>query len=1085
VANLTNPLPVAAAILALIGAPSLLAQRRGPALPPRPPERYQAALTRLNAMTATNITSWRAHAADIPHGEDPTLDDSQWTAITLAGGGRGNGGGGGGGAQAPGNGHTWYRTVIEIPPTVGGKDIRGARVRLMVRLSNDARIFFNGALAAQGDGRTLDPILITDKAAPGQKVLVAVNTPYHAESGRLTGAQLMVDYPGQPDPGVLRTDIQSAEEVINGFPNGKDDHERQLDAAVKAIDFAALDRGDQAAFTHSLEAATRGLDPLRDWMRQYTVKIVGNAHIDMAWLWPWTETVEVVRDTFGTALQLMREYPDFTYAQSSVQDYAWLRDKYPAEFQQIQQRVKEGRWELVGGMWVEPDLNMPDGESLVRQLLVGTRFFQKEFGKSTDVGWNPDTFGYNWQLPQIYKRSGFDSFVTQKMSWNETNLFPYKLFWWQAPDGSKVLTYFPHGYGSGINPVALSQDVADYVPADHFPEIMHLYGVGDHGGGPTRQMLDEAVRLEQPSAIFPKLEFGTARGFFDDMEKKINSGDLKPPTWADELYLEYHRGCYTTQSETKKQIRRNEEQLQNAEKFASLDYLDTHAYPNGRFEDIWKKVLFDMFHDIMPGSGIAVNYVDALENLNNANLESGKILNGALGDLASRVDTQGAGEAIVVFNPLSWERTGPVTVEVHTPPAGQQLQVRDSAGQSLLAQVIASDPATERTTLEVMVKSVPPVGYETIHVVSAAAPRAAATSLKINGTDIENEFFRVKIDQQTGCVTSLVNKADNKESVAPGGCGNLLQTFVDRPPQQDAWEIKFDEQSWDLKQPEEVKLVENGPERAVVRIKNKFQNSTFSRDVVIRVGSPRIDVDTTVDWHENHILLKVGFPVNAQSDNATFEIPYGTIQRPTTRNNSLEKAKFEVPALRWGDISNASQGFSLLNASKYGYDAKGNVIRISLLRSPNMPAPDNHVADQGLHQMTYALYAHSGDWRAGNTMRQGYELNYPLIALIAQPHAGALPAKHAFARIEPGNVILTVMKKAEDEDGLIFRFYEFEGKPAQVKLELPQKAVSAVETNLMEKHQGAVKLAADARSLSLQTGPYEIRTVEVSFAPGK
>jgi len=251
-------------------------------------------------------------------------------------------------------------------------------------------------------------------------------------------------------------------------------------------------------------------------------------------------------------------------------------------------------------------------------------------------------------------------------------------------------------------------------------------------------------------------------------------------------------------------------------------------------------------------------------------------------------------------------------------------------------------------------------------------------------------------------------------------------------------------------------------------------------------------VDTQVDWHENHILLKVGFPVNAQSDKATFEIPYGTIERPTTRNNSLEKAKFEVPALRWGDISNSTQGFSLLNASKYGYDAKDNVIRISLLRSPNMPAPDNRVADQGRHEMTYALYAHSGDWRAGNTMRQGYELNYPLIAMTAQPHSGALPARHAFARIEPGNVILTVMKKAEDDDGLIFRFYEFEGKPAQVKLDLPQKAASAVETNLMEKQPpfnnasaGTVKLAADGRSLSLAAGPYEIRTVEVSFAPGK
>jgi alpha-mannosidase len=1054
--------------------------RARPPQPIRPPERYATVLTRLAAMTSTSVTAWRAHAADgVPHGEDPALADSQWTAITLTGGR------GAAAAPAPGNGHAWYRATIEIPATVGGRDIRGSRVRLAVRLSNDGRIFFNGALVAQGENRTLDPILLAEHAVPGEKIHVAIRTPYHAENGRLTGAQLLIDNPGQPDPGDLRGDIIAAEETAAAFPNGKDDHERQLDAAVKAIDFAALDRNDQPAFARSLGAASHTLQPLRDWMQQFTVKAVGNSHIDMAWLWPWTETVEVVRDTFTTALELMREYPGFTYAQSSVQDYAWLRDKYPALFEQIRKRVEEGRWELVGGMWIEPDLNMPDGESLVRQLLTGTRFFEKEFNKSTNIGWNPDSFGYNWQLPQIYKRSGFDSFVTQKMSWNETNLFPYKLFWWQAPDGSKVLTYFPHGYSGGISQTQLAQDVADYVPEDHFPEVMHLYGVGDHGGGPTRQMLDEAVRLKEPSAVFPKLEFGTARGFFDDMERKISSGDLKPPTWDSELYLEYHRGCYTTQSETKKQIRRNEEQLQNAEKFAAVDYLRTGSYPNARFEDIWKRVLFDMFHDIMPGSGIGINYVDAVNNLNDARRDSAAILDGALGDIASRADTLGAGIPVVVYNPLSWERTGAIAIDLHAPPSGQRYEARDSAGQPLLSQIAAQRSATQDVSLEVMVKNVPPVGYETIHIVTVPAARAESSPLKVAGTTVENEFLRMKIDPQTGCVTSLVTKADNRESVAPGGCGGLLQTFVDRPAQQDAWEIKFDEKSWDLKQPESVKVIESGPERYVVRINDKFQNSTFQRDVIVRAGEPRIEVNLHADWHENHVLLKVGFPSAAQSEKATFEIPYGTIQRPTTRRNSIEQAQFEVPALRWGDISNESQGVSLLNASKYGYDAKDNVIRISLLRSPNMPAPDNHVADQGFHDMTYALYAHTGDWRTGKTMRQGYELNYPLIALKTEAHAGALPAKHAFARIEPGNVILTVMKKAEDDAALIFRFYEFEGKAAQVKLDLPEKAASATEANLMEKRERPIQLAADGRSLTLDAKPYEIRTVAVTFAPEK
>jgi alpha-mannosidase len=1054
-------------------------------------ERYAAALSRLEAMTSLPLVQWRSHA-DMPHGEDPALDDSAWRHVALPAGR------GGGRGAATVDAGAWYRATVEIPQTAGGHDIRNARIRLQVHLSDDGRVFFNGGLVAQGDGRTLDPIPIVEKAIPGQKIQIAVKVPYHAASGRFQSAQLLIDYPGQPDPGVLRNEILAAENMLSGFPSGTAEHWRQLDDAVKAIDFAALDRGDSPAFTRSLDACHGVLRPIGDWMKQFTVRVVGNAHIDMAWLWPWTETVEVVKDTFTTALQLMKEYPDFTYAQSSVQDFAWLQEKYPAIFREIQQRVKEGRWELVGGMWIEPDLNMPDGEGMVRQLLVGKRWFQRYFDVDVNIGWNPDSFGYTWQLPQIYKKAGFDTFVTQKMSWNaqesswrETFTFPYKLFWWQSPDGSRVLTYFPHGYNGGIGAASLAQDVADYVPSTGFPQIMHLYGVGDHGGGPTRQMVDEGVRLADPSAIFPKLQFSTARAFFDDAEKAIAAGSLKPPVWNNELYLAYHRGCYTTQSETKKLIRQNEELLQNAEKFAALSFLTAkRPYSNSEFEEIWKRVLFDHFHDIMPGSGIGVNYEDAERNLTDASLRSRKILDGALDSLDALVDTRGEGIPVVVYNSLSWERTGSVRIEAIEPPSGQQLEARDSAGQTLLSQVAASDPAARKVTLDVLVKGVPALGFEVIHVVPVGNPRPPASRLTVSGTDIENEFIRLKIDPHSGCVTSLANKADGREAVAPGGCGNLLEAFKDVPRTQDAWEIRFDEDVWALKQPRSVAVVESGPERAVVRVQHTFRaptrnegpDSTIQQDITVYSGVPRIDVNTRVDWHERHILLKAGFPVNVQSDKAAFEIPYGAIERPTTRNTPEEQGMFEVPALRWGDLSNATQGFSLLNASKYGYDAKDNVIRLSLLRSPQMPAPDNRIADQGFHEFTYSLYAHSGGWKAGNTMRQGYELNYPLIPVISQPHAGPSAPRRSFARIEPGNVILTVLKKAEDDDGLVFRFYEFEGKATEVRLQLPRKAVSAVETNLMEKRGQPVAIASSGRELVIPTGPYEIKTVEVAFA---
>jgi alpha-mannosidase len=1065
----------AAALSSIFLCPGLEAQHHGDPTQ-QWQEKYASHVARLDAMTTLPLSSWRYHDADIAHGEDPSLDDSDWKVTNLTYSERRVS------DLATGPDQAWYRTTIELPPTVGGRDISGARLKLAVRFSKDGRVFLNGGLVAQVDGRTLDPILITDKAVPGQKIQIAIKVPFHEEQGKFLGARIIVDHPGQVDPGVLRAEIQTAEAVISGFPDGREQRESELEKAVRDIDFASLDKGDQATFTHSLEVANSDLQPINAWMKQFTVRLVGNAHIDMAWLWPWTETVEVVRDTFGTALQLMDEYPKFTYTQSSVQDYEWLQDKYPAEFREIQKRVKEGRWELVGGMWVEPDLNMPDGESMVRQILVGKRYFQKQFGVDINVGWNPDTFGYSWQLPQIYKRSGFDTFVTQKMSWNDTTVFPYKLFWWQSPDGSKVLTYFPHTYNGTTEPVGLANDIATYVPSTHFPEIMQLYGVGDHGGGPTRQELDEALLLENPSTVFPKAEFSTARSFFNDVEKSLDSGDLKLPVWNNELYLEDHRGCYTTQSETKKQIRHNEEQLQNAEKFAALSFLTTkQPYSNTEFEGIWKKVLFDDFHDVMPGSGVGNNYVEAARNLNEASLESGKILDSSLDNLTARIDTRGPGVPFVVFNPLSWERTEPVTVKVHTPAPGQQLEAVDAAGKPLLAQVISTDDATQRTTLQVLVKGVPSLGYAVIHIVPVTHAARLASALKVDGNTIENQFFRLRFDEKTGCVTSLVDKSDNKETVSPGGCGNLLQAFVDMPPVQDAWEIKFDAKSWDLTQPEEVKVVEQGPERVVLRIRNKFQNSDFVRDVIVHADVPRIDVNMKVNWHEQHILLKVGFPVNVQATKATFEIPYGTIERPTTRNTPAEKAQFEVPAQRWGDISDASQGFSLLNASKYGYDARGNVIRLSLLRSPNMPAPDGRFADQGYHEFTYALYPHTGDWKAGGTMRQGYELNYPLLPLEVQSHPGSWPQKRSFAAVEPANVIVTALKKAEDSDDLIFRFYEFEGKATDVKLDLPEAAASAVETNLMEKKEKPLTLPQNGRELTIPTGPYEIKTVAVSF----
>lgn len=1033
---------------------------------------YRSELSRLHAMFAQPLTDWKAHPDNLAHGEDPNLNDADWSPVRIS--------------EQWGNGPVWFRRSVEIPQSMGGYNIRGARVRLDLRVSAEGssrtRVFFNGSLAEMGDQDTQQPILLTENATPGLKTLVAINVPAATGPARIENAELLIDYPAsRPDPALLYEEIRSAQAMIAGFSAGQSERATQLDDAVHALSFASLDRGDQEAFENSLRAAQQKLQPLGDWAKQFSIRAVANAHVDMAWLWPWTETVEVVRNTFSTVLQLMRQYPDFIYAQSQAQAYVWMEEMYPELFKEIQQRVKEGRWEIVGGMWVEPDLNMPSGESLVRQILVGKRYFQQKFGVNPRIGWNPDSFGYNWQLPQIYKRSGLDYFVTQKMAWNDTTKFPYKLFWWESPDGSRILTYFPHDYVNDIDPVRISQDVAEYVPKTGLPEILHLYGIGDHGGGPTRTMLDSARRWQDRPNIFPKLTFGTAQSFFDDVER--NLAQLKVPVWNNELYFQYHRGVMTTQSETKKRIRQSEELLLNAEKFSSLAMLEGQPYPQEELQNDWKKVLFDQFHDIMPGSGIAINYVDAARDLGVVRLSGNKILAGSLETVAARINTEGEGIPVVLFNPLGWARTDVAEAEAQFPSKfapRSGIEVRDSSGTVLPSSIISRDDKTHTVKIRFVAESVPAMGYAVFHLVSVAPAASARTTLKAGTEGMENEFVSLKVHPKTGCITSLLDKRDGREALAPGACGNLLQTFVDKPKDYDAWNIdaNFEDQKWDLKDAEEVKLIENTPVRAVIRVRKKFQNSTFVQGICMYPGVPRVDVNMQADWHEKHILLKVAFPVSVQSNYATYEIPYGNIQRPTTRNTPEEKAMFEVPAFRWGDLSDTSHGFSLLNASKYGYDAKGNVIRLSLLRSPAWPDPH---ADEGFHEFTYALYPHAGDWKAAETERRGFELNYPLIPITTCPHQGVLPASHSLVRIEPGNVILTAVKKAEDSAALVFRFFEFEGKTGEVRLHFPEPATQAAQVNLMEKQDAPLSLQDGGKETTVTVHPYEIVTVKARF----
>ncbi|MCL4523619.1 MAG: alpha-mannosidase [Acidobacteria bacterium] len=1062
------------AILLLAFAGTLRAQSA-----PAAPTGCAAMLERWKGIAVVPLPEWRVRAFEsAPAGGAPELDDANWESVKMW-------------TWPKEPGTSWFRRWVEVPAARGGYDLRNAPLRFRVNVDGDYPVFLsiyvNGTLRAQG--YYPDPLLLSAFVEPGQKVLIALKADAPAGKVRLHGVQLEFGTaPGRPDARMLLESCTSAELINATSGDGKERRAQQFDSARNAIEWAALERNDQRAFDDSLRRAQEKLEPLRPWLESFSIRAVGNAHIDMAWLWPWTETVEVTRNTFGSVLNLMQEYPDLTFTHGSPSNYAWMEEKYPSLFEQIRRRVKEGRWEVIGGMWVESDQNLPDGESFARQLLHGKRYFKEKFGVDVRTGWTPDSFGYNWQLPQLYKKSGIDFFVTQKIGWNDTTKFPHKLFWWESPDGSRVLTYFPHDYVNQIEPVRMARDIADQLPKTKSPELMHLYGIGDHGGGPTREMLESARRWQAPGALYPRIRFSTAQSFFDDISKKLDT--LTVPTWKNELYLEYHRGTFTTQAKTKQNNRRSETLMLNAEKFSSLATLFGRAYPQTELNEAWRKVLFNQFHDILPGSSIAPVYVDSERDHAEVRRSAGGILTSAMQGLAARIRTTGTGAPVIVFNPLAWERNDVVEADVPLAGAPANITVRDTAGKTMLAEVVSRNVAAQSVRVRFLAEAVPSLGYKVFHVASASPAQvkaaAAATRVPFHPVTarpnlLENDFWRVRADEKSGCITSIFDKKFQREYLAPNSCGNLLQAFRDKPKDWDAWNIDadFENQKWDLTDAEEVKLVETGPVRGVIRVVRKFQNSRFVQNITLTAGIPRVDIRMEADWHEEHILIKAAIAVAAKSDFATYEIPYGSIQRPTTRNTPAEKAMFEVPALRWADISDASGGISLLNDSKYGHDAKGNVLRISLLRSPKWPDAN---ADMGHHEFTYSIYPHVGSWKESGTVRRGYELNIPLLAIATQAHTGALPPAHSFLSLEPANVVLTAIKKAEDDDGIMIRFYESAGRETQVKLRLPPGAARAVETNLMEKEEKALSIEKNGEVV-VSTRPYEIKTVKLKFAP--
>jgi len=856
--------------------------------------------------------------------------------------------------------------------------------------------------------------------------------------------------------------------------------------AVQALDLDAVKRGSRDRLETSLKQSLAETAELRRYAQEFKVHLIGNAHIDIAWLWRMAETREVARNTYATVLKNMDEYPELVYAQSQALTYRWMEERDPQLFRQIAQRIADGRWEVVGGTWVEPDCNLISGESWVRQLLFGKRYFKEKFGADVTIGWNPDSFGYNWNMPQLYRKSGLDVFITQKIWWNDTTVFPHFVFWWEGPDGTRLLTYFPpEGYTSRVDLAENADAITKYQATTGWQKSLILYGLGDHGGGPNREILDR-VRRYGRLPVAPQYVHTKAGDFLKQIAGELGE---RIPVWRDELYLEYHRGTFTSQAQIKQNNRRCEAELGAAEKAATWARLLGAAYPRADLAALWQDVLTNQFHDILPGSSITPVYRDALETYATVRRKLDRIEDQALRRVGAAVDTSRIeGIPVVVFNPLAWERADFVTAEL--PASSGELALWTVDGKPVPAE-FSRDAETGALRVAFVAENVPSLGYR-VFVARSGSPGPAVLEVKADQTFLENRWHRLEVDPESGRIRSFRDKKLDREFVAPGQAINALRIYEDIPENWDAWNLGFTGRVWQLDQAAAVELVHASPVRAVLRVRHNFlgpdkdryaptenfPSSTFTQTITVYRALDRVDIATEADWWESHLMLKAAFPLSVTSDLATYEIPFAAIARSTRRETLAEKARFEVPALRWADLADAAGGISVLNDSKHGYDIHGSEIELSLLRAPTWPDP---MADRGRHAFTYSLYTHAGSWADGATVRRGAELNTPLRAWAETRHPGKLPTAHSFAAVDTVGVVLDTVKLAEDGDALVFRFYESLGRPDRAVLQLPVTPAKVSETDLMENP--IRDLAPAGATVTLDFGKFEIKTLRVALPP--
>ena len=763
----------------------------------------------------------------------------------------------------------------------------------------------------------------------------------------------------------------------------------------------------------------------------------GHAHIDLAWLWPIEETRRKAQRTFSGMLALLARYPEFTFNQSHAQYYAWLEEDDPKLLASIKSYAQAGRWEPIGGMWVEPDTNMPTGESLARQLLYGQRYFLQHFGRLHRVGWLPDCFGFSPALPQLYQLAGIDSFFTTKTNWNETNRFPYDLFWWEGLDGTRLLAhtfYNPRdGYNGLFEADTLHAVWSNYRGKQHHPEGLLTLGYGDGGGGTTTEML-ERQRAADVLPVLPQTRWGRVDEYFARLHQAAQTETL--PVWLGEIYLELHRGTLSSQGRTKRLHRQAERSLLAAEVMTGLIALQGGATPES-LEPLWRELLKNQFHDILPGSSIGEVYAQAERELAEVTTQAEAVAQTGLKQLAGAV-TPGERPGLLIVNP-----------ELNERPMRAELSEAVPGAQAVADGFVISDRRT-----------VPGL---------AAAVHLDCTplaGLSVSKHHLENALVRIEL-ADNGTLARVLDKRAGREVLA--GRGNQLWAYVDKPRNWDAWDIDVDyrTQGQEITDLAGSEVIEAGPHRVAVRLVRRFRASLITQELRLWANSARLEFATQITWRERHWLLKARFPVAVRSEYATFEAAYGVVRRPTHSNTTWDAARFEVAGHRFATLAEPGYGVAILNDGRYGHHALPSELGLTLLRSPTLPDP---YADEGEHHFCYALYPYSGSWLEGGVLMEAEDLNQPL---RAHPVATARETAWQPLRLEGLPVALGGLKPAEEQGDLILRVYEPQGARGGLKLALPEGWTLAGEVDLLERPL--------AESSSIQ--PFQVRSWRLTRTP--